>query len=151
MRKTKTYTWNEDLQKMMSDELPQDIEALQHDKNDLWKKLRKAKESRAQAIYGVPPLPPMNKDGSFKSLNQMLGERRTREWEAQKADEALIAEMDDKSANDPEQIAWEREQGICRKQVRQVEYEIVIPDGVKAIFYVALFVACVIGLIYTGG
>ena len=115
------------------------------------------KEIVGEAMYSVRsslnaniPLPPMNADGSFKSLNQMVGEGRLKEWKAQKANEALIAEMDRRSANDPEQIQWEKEQGLRRRRVVRDEYEFVIPDGVKVIFYIVLFIAVVIGLIYTG-
>jgi len=116
------------------------------------------KQIVGEAMYSVRrslnaniPLPPMNSDGSFKSLNQLVNERKTREWIAKKADEALIAEMDARSANDPEQIKWEKEQGLNRRRLERDEYEIVIPDGIKAIFYVILFIAVVIGLIYSGG
>lgn len=87
--------------------------------------------------------------------NQIVGEAMYRAWRQQKAREreynAVVAAHETEIRNDPEQIAWEREQGIGRKRVIRDEYEFVIPDGVKAVFYIVLFIAVVIGLIYTGG
>jgi len=36
-KKTTNYTWNEDLQRVIAGDMPQDIEALQHDKNEAGK------------------------------------------------------------------------------------------------------------------
>lgn len=68
---------------------------------------------RHSLTANIPP-PPANPDGTFKTVDQMVNETRERDWLKRKAQEeeyqAAVDRHDAELRNDPEQVAWEREQ-----------------------------------------
>ena len=65
---------------------------------------------RRSLTVNIPP-PPTNQDGSFKSVDQLVSDRRLKTWKQQKAEEreyaAAVAEHERKMMNDPEQREME--------------------------------------------
>jgi len=79
------------------------------------------KEIVGEAMYSVKrsltaniPPPPTNSDGTFKSVDQLVSERRLKEWQQQKTQEraysAAVSRHEEEIRNDPEQRAWEAQQ-----------------------------------------
>lgn len=94
-------------------------------------------------VFSYPyniPMPPTNADGSFKSVDQMVGETRLKNWrEQQIADEASTAAVyahEQAIKNDPKQMAWEREQ---RKTSRAPKESRGIPVFLKIIIALVIF------------
>lgn len=94
---------------------------------------------RRSLTANVSP-PPTNPDGSFKSVDQMVGESRFKIWQQQQAREReyndAVYSHEQAIRNDPEQIAWEREQ---RKTSRHPKESRGIPAFLKVIFALAIF------------
>lgn len=89
--------------------------------------------------YNIPK-PPTNADGSFKSIDQMVAETRLKNWREQKKAEeesaAAVFAHEQAMRNDPEQIAWEREQ---RKTSRPPKESRGFPVFLKAVIALAIF------------
>lgn len=94
---------------------------------------------RRSLTANVPP-PPTNSDGSFKSVDQMVSESRFKILQQQQAREReyndAVYSHEQKIRNDPEQIAWEREQ---RKTSRRPKESKNIPVFIKVIIALAIF------------
>lgn len=93
------------------------------------------------------PIPPMNTDGSFKTLNQMASERSEREGLLRWKQREEMMNSQDLEMSDISQTEWESSQ---KESSHQEEFVFVIPEELKLIFYFIVFILVIYGLFVNG-
>ena len=124
--KNETYTWNEDLQRVISGDMPQDIEAHQHDK--------KEKRGRNHHNYPVDDVSEFLPHG-YRRSEKWIAARETRERKERASTEARLekehAETIERqnSYSDLNEFGSNPDFDIPHNQNRVGNFEIWVNDG----------------------